>query len=275
MQANRTSGVGATIMLPAGVYKLTIPAAGTDDETTGDLNLTSPANGNPVITITGAGPGNTIIDANQLDRAFHVHAGRIATISGVTIRNGYIVGDNAQGGGINNKGVLTVSNTLITLNHTAASGEKTASYGGGISNIGSLTVVDTTISHNIADDDGGGIANYGSLTVITSTISHNITAERGGGIYSAGDLNVRDSTIGPTNSADQGGGVYTGVGLTMRNSTINGNTAVEGGGIFNFGTVTAMNTTISQNIASKNGEGIYNIAGAAGVYNATIVFNGV
>jgi len=32
MQANRTSGAGATILLPSGTYALTIPAAGADGE---------------------------------------------------------------------------------------------------------------------------------------------------------------------------------------------------------------------------------------------------
>jgi hypothetical protein len=250
MQANRTSGVGATIMLPAGVYKLTIPAAGTDDERNGDLNLTTPASGNPVITITGAGPGATIIDANQLDRAFHVHPNRIATISGVTIRNGYIVGDTTFGGGIFNEGVLTVSNAVITLNNAAVLG-------------GSMQSA-----------VGGGISNGGSLTVMNSTISQN-GARQGGGIYNFGDLNVRDSTIGPENRAEQGGGIYTGRGLTMRNSTISGNHAqFWGGGIMNTVALTAMNSTISQNDAGDSGGGIANY-GTAGVYNATIVFNGV
>ena len=38
MQANTTSGLGATILLPAGTYTLTRPATGPDDATSGDLN---------------------------------------------------------------------------------------------------------------------------------------------------------------------------------------------------------------------------------------------
>ena len=74
MQANRTSGLGATIIVPAGIYTLTLPAAGLDGEDNGDLNLTTPGSGNPKITITGAGAGSTIIDANQIDRVFHVRS---------------------------------------------------------------------------------------------------------------------------------------------------------------------------------------------------------
>lgn len=53
MEANRSSGVGATIVLPAGTYTLTIPATPTDGEDNGDLNLTAPASGNPVIRLIG------------------------------------------------------------------------------------------------------------------------------------------------------------------------------------------------------------------------------
>jgi hypothetical protein len=116
MQANRTSGAGATINVPAGTYLLTIPAAGADGETNGDLNLTTPASGNPVITITGGGAATTIIDANQLDRVLHVHVGRTATISGVTIRNGYVSASGTAGGGIYNQGSLTVSGATISGN---------------------------------------------------------------------------------------------------------------------------------------------------------------
>ncbi len=131
MQANRTSGLGATIILQAGTYTLTIPATGADDETNGDLNLTTPASGSPTITIAGAGASTTNIDANQLDRVFHVHSNRTTTLSGVTIRNGFRSGVNPFGCGIWNEGSLTVSNAAITGNHCTGSG-------GGILNDGNL-----------------------------------------------------------------------------------------------------------------------------------------
>ena len=46
MQANRASAPSATIMVPAGIYNLTIPAiTGADGDDNGDLNLTAPSNG--------------------------------------------------------------------------------------------------------------------------------------------------------------------------------------------------------------------------------------
>ena len=89
MQANNSS-VAVTITVPPGAYTLTIKPQGANGDSRGDLNLTTPASGNPVITIIGAGAATTIIDANQLDRVVHVHSDRTASISGVTLRNGFV-----------------------------------------------------------------------------------------------------------------------------------------------------------------------------------------
>ena len=98
MEANHTPR-SATIILPAGTYSLTIPASGPDDETTGDLNIST------TVSIQGAGASSTIIDANggtTLDRAFSVGTGAALSLSGVTIRGGAAA---VNGGGIYNVGV--------------------------------------------------------------------------------------------------------------------------------------------------------------------------
>jgi hypothetical protein len=243
MKANHTGGVGATIMVPSGIYSLTISVIGSDGEEEGDLNLTTPTtSGSPVITIIGAGASTTIIDANQLDRVFRVLANRTATISGITIRDGYFTGANAFGGGIYNQGSLTVSDAVIMLNHSTA-------LGGGIWNSGSLILMNSTISQNTADSSGGGIRNdVGSVVVINSTLSQNNSGLNGGGITNFGILSVSSSTI------------Y-------------GNGAVDGGGIYNGSSLTVINSTLSQNNAKNDGGGIYNKGSAANVYNTSILFN--
>jgi hypothetical protein len=248
MQANRTNGVGATIIIPAGTYPLTIPFTGSDGEEMGDLNLTTPGSGFPTITITGAGDGVTIIDANLQYRVFHVHDNRTATISDLTIRNGYNLGASPDGGGIYNQGALTLSRTTISGNH--------ALNGGGIANRGSLTVMNSTLSQNNADSVGGGIANYFSLVVLNSTISQNTAITAGGGIYTA---------LG-------------GSGETMKvsGSAIFGNGSYDGGGIYTGdNTLSVVNSTISQNYANNNGGGIakYGTTGYAALYNTTIMDN--
>jgi CSLREA domain-containing protein len=69
MAANHIPAGGATIIIPAGIFTLTIAPVGTDDETTGDLNVTQDMN------IQGAGAARTFIDASGLvpgDRVLHI-----------------------------------------------------------------------------------------------------------------------------------------------------------------------------------------------------------
>ena len=158
MQANRTSGAGATIIVPAGIYTLTIPAAGSDGEENGDLNLTTPAIGSPVITIIGAGASTTIIDGqpDSIRVCSMCIAGRTASITGVTIRNGYATDPWLR---------------RWNLQRWYADGEQYS-----------------TISGNYSNDHGGGIYNGGTLTVTNSTISQNTAATSGGGIYNSWHL---------------------------------------------------------------------------------------
>lgn len=241
MQANRTSGVGATIMVPAGTYTLTIPAPVADGETDGDLNLTSPTIGTPTMTIMGARASTTIIDGNQLDRVFRVHPNRAAAISGLTIRNGFVA--TGFGGGIDNGGSLTVSNAAIVSND--------GGFGGGIANEAesTLTVTNSTIGLNSAPGTAGGIFSVGSLTILNSTISQNATNAAGGGV-----------TV-------EGGTAF------VRNSVIYGNSANGGGGIANFGALYVIDSTITENNTSGEGGGIYN-NNIANVYSSSIVYNG-
>src|SRR2546427_7061290 len=80
--ANANSGPTNTIVVPAGVYTLTIQDRNEDKAEKGDLDITNPVN------ITGAGASSVIIDGNGIDRVFDVFANGTTTISGVTIRNG-------------------------------------------------------------------------------------------------------------------------------------------------------------------------------------------
>ena len=106
------------------------------------------------------------------------------------------------GGGIDNSGTLTVSNSTID-NNTASNGIIDFG-GGGIFNVGTLTVSNSTIANNSATGSygsGGGIDNdAGTLTVSNSTIANNSAVGTGGGIFTwfgsgTGSLTVTDSTI--------------------------------------------------------------------------------
>lgn len=280
MQANKASGIGATIMLPAGNYVLVLPALGGGDED-GDLNLTMPASGNPVIGIVGAGAASTIVDANQIDRVFAIDAGRTVSMSGITVQNGY-AGPDGRGGGIFNAGTLF-------LDHVTLTGNQAGNDGAGVCNNGTLTVQHSSFTHNVTNSFGGGIANSSTLSLQDSTLAIN-TAEAGGGLYNGGNLAMSGTTISFNTapySIGIGGGIFNIYGMTIVNSTIASNTAdTNGGGIFNQGTnlapVNLYNTTIAYNEADSDqnndgsGGGIYVdsfFGGVLNIYNNVLAGN--
>jgi hypothetical protein len=267
MQANRMPNAGATIVLPAGTYTLTRPPAGTDDEYSGDLNLTTPSGYTPgPTTIIGAGADVTIIDANGIDRVLYVDFGRTVVLSGLTLRNGVTASD---GGGIYNDGALTVDLCRIESN-TADSGGGIHGYSGG-----TLLLKRSTLHGNHAAFGGGLSQTKGNVEIVQSTISGNSASYDGGGISATYPHFITNSTIVFNNAHRDGGGISFSQGTAnVYNSTIAFNQAAgddttggTGGGIHNanFGTFNIRNTIVAGNNLSNapiyddcNGEiGIY------------------
>jgi hypothetical protein len=237
------------------------------------------------------GPGADALtvrrDRDDAYRIFSVAAGATVLVSGLTIADGLAPSDFAFGGGILNRGTLTVSYSVLSGN--------SASAGGGIYNFGTLTVSNSTLSHNTADLNGGGIRNQtgASLYVSYSTFSANAAENGGGGglitlgteviishstfsgntatsgsrgtgdgagLYDNGfgTLTVRDSAIYGNSAGGVGGGLANNLGeIVVSNSTLSGNTASVGGGIsINFNPLWISSSTVSQNSATSAGGGI-------------------
>ena len=244
---------GDTVQVPAEVYTLTLGS-----QLTIDKNL----------TITGAGSGDTIIQAaatkgTASHRVFTISSGNVA-IKGVTIRHDET---KSGGAGILNSGTLTITDSTISDNNRQ-----------GILNSGTLTIKNSTISANTAAfTDAGGIANSGTLTLTNSTVSNNTAGEAGGGIESRGTLIVTGTTISGNTSTWDGGGIYSvrGSSLTITNSTISGNrtgpeSSRRGGGIYQGdGSLTLYNTTVTANTAGQ-GAGIF---GPATLKNTIVARN--
>lgn len=74
---------------------------------TGDLDITT------VINITGNGADQTVIDANSIDRVFEVRSSGNLMLDGLTITGG---NTTVSGGGIENRGTLTIGNSTISGN---------------------------------------------------------------------------------------------------------------------------------------------------------------
>lgn len=200
------------VRLPAGTYNLSVGGRGEDAAQGGDLDIIDD------VMIVGVGADQTFIDAGQIDRVFDVDPGEqglTATLAGLAIRGG-----------------------------NATSGET----GGGIRNRGTLTVEQVWISDNLADGPGGGIRNDAVVMVIASTLDGNTTNDHGGGMDNHGTATVESSTVRANTvvGGGAGGGLYNlgGQMMTVRSTTVTGNSAAGGDAILNNGDLTMTSTLV-------------------------------
>ena len=208
MESNALGGTHE-ISLPDGLYTLTIAGQGEDQSAAGDIDI------NADIILVGTSVMGTIINADSLDRVFHILSGNSVQMSLITIEEGYAFPGN--GGGILNEGILALNDLHISNNSCELNqgGNTIGGFGGGISNEGALTASRITIFENVAR---GGIGTNGF---------------NGGG--------------GGGSTPGFGGGIYNGeTGIVyLENSTISSNLAI--GGRFSGGSTNGGNFTMSGN----------------------------
>ncbi|MBP0006747.1 MAG: DNRLRE domain-containing protein [Cyanobacteria bacterium SBC] len=223
---------------------------------------------------------STIKDNMSLDGG-----GGLFNDGGIVEIDGSVISHNRthlQGGGIENTGTMTISDSTISYNHsTGSSFPSPLSGGGGIGNNGGqLTVVLSTLEGNTAADRGGGIFSHsGTLDVIDTTLAHNSAVEGGGisnGEPTGGWVNVINSTLFG-NSADKlGGGIENSfnAGAVVTNSTLSGNEAEQGGGVYHAGTGFSLySSTVADNTASVQGGGLRNNGPRFFVGNSIVATN--
>ena len=235
-EANALAGAQA-VMLPAGVYKITLAEPANGGIAGGDLDITGPAR------ITGAGAARTTIDGNLRKHRVVVVAGTAGSrveLSGVTIRGGRTE-EYGDGGGLRIEAGAMVVLRLVTVRDNFGSRN---SAGGGIYNTGTLTLDRSLVTGNGARD-AGGITNGGTLLVTRSTISNNQAADIGG-LGNGGTLTMANSTVSG-NGAEVYGGISNNGRATLNNVTITRNKAAIHGGLSTSGVVTVSNTLIAGN----------------------------
>jgi CSLREA domain-containing protein len=195
-EANALAG-NDMIVLPAGVFRLTLVGAGEDAAATGDLDILQS------VDVSGAGPDATIIDGLGADRVFHVLGSSTLTLSNLTVRNG----------------------------------DATGSAGGGVFLIGPapLMLSNVNFEDNHADTGGAVMVANGEVTVSGSTFERNISGA-GAGIFKAGTgfLTIAGSTFSENHSTGAGGAVYYGSmpAASVSDSQFTGNTSAVGGALF-------------------------------------------
>ncbi len=180
-------------------------------------------------------------------RIFEINAGVQVSMKDIEIAGGDA--GLEDGGGIRNKGALTLERCLITGN--------TALRGGGIANSDKLTIIESTIEDNTStissSTNGGGGIFHSSGTVAQisrSTIALNrCWFGAGGGINAvAGSLTIQNSTISGNQGNDGGGINLQGASLTLVNVTITENLGIYAGGIDQYGPITIRNTIVAGNL---------------------------
>lgn len=203
---------GSVITIPGGTYTYTI-ANDLDDNasTDGDLDITED------MTLVGAGPNLTLINAAGIDGVFQVVRGAVASISGMTITGGV---RTYQGGGVrvdDDGTTLTLDNVVITNNR--------ATEGAGIDIEGGATVIlsNSSVIYNSTPVEGfgggGGISLYSYIDSNQVTFSavldaDNVTissnsARNGGGLSANNNstANLNFVTVANNRAYDSGGGL--------------------------------------------------------------------
>ena len=132
----------------------------------GTLNVTGST------TIVGSGAFRQAVDGNTLSRVFSFSAGTTSTLSGLTIRKGWVIGGPGsgvavQGGAIFNQATLTLNDCQLSNNRVVGGsgvqggaggqgGTGGAGQGGAIFNDGALTLNRCTFTVDLATGGKGG-----------------------------------------------------------------------------------------------------------------------
>jgi CSLREA domain-containing protein len=197
-------------------------------------------------------------------------------------RAGASAGNGGWGGGIDNSGTLTITNSTISNNSAGQGGDGTNATSGQGSNAGPgatggtggvggsagaiynegggrLTISGSTISGNSAGR--GGNAGGGSDATASGTGGNAGAAEPGGvggAIVNFGTVSITRSTISGNQSGRGGNGANGGVGMSAANgSPSSSSSGGTGGAMYTSSSqaVTLVNDTLSVNAASPGGTG--------------------
>ena len=201
-----------------------------------------------IIVIGGHGTEISRSPAAAPFRILNVAPGGALTLAGVTVANGKLTADAANGAGILDAGSLVLRSVRLTGNTSAAGS------GGGLS-VG--TGAQATISGSELDGNnavlaqGGAIVSRGDLVIDRSALTGN-TAFAGGAVFAAGSATTRIShtTVSRNSAKAVGGGIFNQGALALTADRVTFNAAAQaGGGIVNSGagTVTLRFTVVAFN----------------------------
>ncbi len=262
----------------------------TDDlSTDGPGTYTENVTINKDVTIqaTEGDPAAVIVDGNAAGSVITIAAGDTVTLDSLTIQNG----SATNGGGINNAGTLTLTNSIVQNNSATTNGGGIFNASTGTATVTGLSQIsDNTAAGDASTNGGGGIYNDGGTVTVEdfSRVEDNFatgTSGSGGGIFNGtgGTLTATDASITGNTANRAGGGIEdnsgAGLGVTLTDVSLDNNVAQgtpgNGGGlhITGAGDVSITDGTVSGNSAAQEGGGLWNGTGTMTIDGTTVSGN--
>ncbi|HEX2906122.1 MAG TPA: hypothetical protein VHO69_04635, partial [Phototrophicaceae bacterium] len=197
---------------------------------------------------------NILIGNNyaSLGGGIYNHSGKI------TLADARIESNSASNGG----GISAYADSTIILGSSQVYNNTATFAGGGIENWGLLTVTNSSFNRNqtwISSSGGGAIMNYGNLDVTSAWFTDNHSENNGGAIFSSGSSTIAWTTFQGNSTYYDGGAIWNSGAASLTDSTIKQNIAgYNGGGIANHNApLTITGGTFDHNHASYKGGGLY------------------
>ncbi|MEW5869552.1 MAG: choice-of-anchor Q domain-containing protein [Chloroflexota bacterium] len=242
-----------SVVLAAGAYYLTRTGANEDNNVTGDLDV----KGNMLIMGDMFGSGPISVNANLVDRVFHIHSGATVGLTNLIIEdgrppqgaNGSSYGQDgangADGGGIYNEGNLTLTFSTVRDNVAGNGGNGREGLNGANGGPGLDGATGAAGGSGGDGGNGGGIYNAGTLTINSSNIEDNYAGRGGNGSY-GGNGGVGGNGTTSVSLADGGDGGRGGSGGS-------GGKGGSGGGLY---MASASTTTLYKAVFDGNNAGV-------------------
>ncbi len=249
--ANATAGADE-IVLPEGIFKLSLQGSGEHLAATGDLDVEDELLVSGVAPTVAGGKGCTVLDAGKLkDRIFDVRPGASLQLRGVMLRKARTQ-NGESGGALRVSGRLELEQVVIRNCHAEGHGGAILTQAGAEG----AWLSQVLLLRNSADGDGGALAiQAGMLDAEACTLKSNSAKGEGGGLLCDDALAEMSNCTFSGNSAKLDGGAVRlrGVSvLTLLSSTLARNACKETAGIAALPDGELLATALLRNVVLDN-----------------------